>query len=170
MKAFERARADIHAGRLWKARDRLEGHLGTHPHSQDALGLLGEVCLRMGDLPAAGRYWYLTEDRGGAAGEQARKAFEERCGGSARQIVDVLPLEPPLDGYPPPVRERLERLAEEARRDLTLWWSPKLGPRPPLEPGGRVGDVACTLGVAVVILLTVGVWILGWVFLATTIF
>lgn len=58
---LERARADIDAGRLWKARDRLRGVVGARPADQDALGLLGEVHLRMGDDPEAGRWLFVTE-------------------------------------------------------------------------------------------------------------
>ena len=76
---MERVRTDIKEGRLWKARDRLHGLLQADPSNQEILGQLGEVCFRMGDLPQAGRYWYLTE-RSGEDVDLAALAFEERFG------------------------------------------------------------------------------------------
>ena len=56
-----RVRADVDAGRLWKARDRLQGCLRAEPANQDVLDMLGAVWFAMGDLPQAGRHWWLTE-------------------------------------------------------------------------------------------------------------
>ena len=56
MRALERARDDLAAGRPWKARDRLTGVLANTPADQEALELLGEIAFAAGDLPAAGRY------------------------------------------------------------------------------------------------------------------
>ena len=48
---YSRIREDIDNGRLWKARDRLQGHLATAPADQVVLDLLGSVWFVMGDLP-----------------------------------------------------------------------------------------------------------------------
>jgi hypothetical protein len=164
MGALERAREDIDAGRLWKARDRLEGYLGSDPHEQDALVLLGEVCTRMGDLPAAGKYLYLTESWGDGA---AREAFEERYGRSAARMLNALPAKPPLERYPPEVAARLGRLVDEAREDGHRWGRKveELGgpPRSSLVLKERAV-------VAALALLTVGIWILGVVFLLQLVF
>ena len=61
--AVERARADLAAGRAWKARDRLTGFLRDE-YDPEALELLGEVHHTMGDLPAAGAAWFGTSRRG----------------------------------------------------------------------------------------------------------
>jgi hypothetical protein len=159
--ALERARAEVEAGRLWKARDRLEGYLGTDAHGQDVLALLADVCVRMGDLPAAGKYLYLTESWGGGDGV-VREAFEERCGRSAVQMLRALPAKPPLDGYPPDVAARLDRLIGGAREEGYLWGRKveELGgpPRSSLVLKERAV-------VAALALFTVGIWILGVVFL-----
>lgn len=65
-----RARADLAAGRAWKARDRLDGLLSRR---QDAeiLDLLATVHQRMLNLPAAGALWFAT----GRDDEVARKAI-----------------------------------------------------------------------------------------------
>ncbi|HXV33632.1 MAG TPA: DUF6584 family protein [Gaiellaceae bacterium] len=118
MRALERAREEVEAGGLWKARDRLEGYLATNPHDQETLLFLGEVYTRMGDLPAAGKYLYLTESWGDGA---AREAFEERYGRSAARMLNALPAKPPLEAYPPKVAARLSRLVDETREGGHLW-------------------------------------------------
>src|SRR3712207_3559251 len=75
--AITRARADLAAGRPWKARDRLRGVIGARPTDQTALALLGDVLLDMGDEPEAGRWLFLSE-RDDEAAERAREAFRAR--------------------------------------------------------------------------------------------
>lgn len=71
-----RARADLAAGRAWKARDRLLGHLAD-TMDPEALELLGEVQYSMGDLPAAGAAWFGTSRRGKDV-DAAIEAWRER--------------------------------------------------------------------------------------------
>lgn len=74
--AVERARADLAAGRAWKARDRLTGFLRDE-YDDEALELLGEVHHTMGDLPAAGAAWFGTARRGRDV-DEAIEAWRER--------------------------------------------------------------------------------------------
>lgn len=78
--AFERARADLAAGRAWKARDRLAGIMATRT-DDEVLDLLGEVYFAMHDLPAAGALWFVT-GRSGADADEAIAAWRERFGGA----------------------------------------------------------------------------------------
>jgi hypothetical protein len=121
----------------------------------------------MGDLPAAGRYWFLTEDSGGSEAEAAREAFARRCGGSAVQMLRDLPVRPPLDPYPPPVRERVRSLVEAARNDGYDWDASvrRLSEPRPESPPSR--GIPLWPLVLVLLLLIVGVWVLGWVFIVT---
>lgn len=57
------ARADLAAGREWRARERLVAHL-AETYDPEALELLGEVQYAMRDLPAAGAAWFGTGRRG----------------------------------------------------------------------------------------------------------
>jgi hypothetical protein len=82
-RVLERARVDVEAGAPWKARDRLQGLVRLWPADQQVLGMLGEVLCAMGDLPAAGRCWYLTE-RTGADVDAATAAMERRHGRGAQ--------------------------------------------------------------------------------------
>jgi hypothetical protein len=110
---LERARAEIAAGRLWKARDRLAGAIRFDRYDQAVLELLGEVHFLMGDLPEAGRCWFLTECSGFEA-EQARNALEERFGRDPALVLEWIPFGGELELYPPVVRLRLEQLIAQA--------------------------------------------------------
>lgn len=57
--ALARARADLDAGRPWKARDRLTGLLAVR-QDPELLDLLAAVHFSMSDLPAAGALWFIT--------------------------------------------------------------------------------------------------------------
>lgn len=61
--AVAQARADLAAGREWRARERLVAHL-AETYDPEALELLGEVQYAMRDLPAAGAAWFGTGRRG----------------------------------------------------------------------------------------------------------
>ncbi len=85
-----RATEDFEAGRLWKARDRLQGHRAAAPADQEVLELLGLVHYAMGALPAAGLAWLLTAregedvDAARAAPEEERRRGFATGGGRAR--------------------------------------------------------------------------------------
>ena len=126
------ARAEVAAGRRWKARDRLLGALPAHGADQELLGLLGEVLFAMGDHPEAGRFWALTE-RDDETPRIARAALEERvamplqaAGGEVLETVRaVLASGGNLEAsaralfvHPNTVRYRLKRAAE-----LTGLWA-----------------------------------------------
>jgi hypothetical protein len=76
--SLARPRADLAAGRAWKARDRL---IGTLTHRQDAelLDLLATVHHTMQDLPAAGALWFAT-GRSDDVAAPAQATWRERHG------------------------------------------------------------------------------------------
>lgn len=112
--AIDRANADVAAGRAWKARDRLQGARSTMPHDQELLGLLGDVAWAMGDLPAAGAAWWLT-DRSGPHVDAAFLALSERAGGDPMQLLRMIKPEPPVTRYPAPAVARVEQLVRNAQ-------------------------------------------------------
>ena len=87
--AVRRARADLAAGREWKARERLVGHLAAE-YDAEALELLGEVSYAMRDLPAAGAAWFGTSRRGKDVDESV-EAWRERYGDHFAQMWSSLP-------------------------------------------------------------------------------
>jgi len=154
-KALARARDDVAAGRLWKARDRLSGAVRREPTSQDALELLGEVHHAMGDLPQAGRYWILTE-RTGPDVDEALAAFEERWGRDVGEKLKMVPYREPAEDYPPPARERIAALAEQAQA-AGITWPPSDGDDRSSEVDGASGWLSCLIFAVV----GPGIWVLG---------
>jgi hypothetical protein len=159
---IDRARDDVSAGELWRARDRLRGVLQNDPANQQALDLLGEVYWQMGDFPQAGRFWWLTDRADGRAAE-AWRAFE-RSRPELRDRLRALPVRKPLSVYPPAVRDRLAELQAQATR-AGVEWEPREAPRRPRgprdpEPGGY-GWKGEAIAIAV-LAAVVGVWLVGF--------
>ena len=154
----ERARKDIEAGRLWKARDRLVVVVGEGSASQEVLETLGEVYFAMGDQPAAGRFWFLTE-RGRSDMEEAMASFEERWGSNLGEKLKVVPFNGSAADYPPAARERLLSLEEQARRGGLEWPRAKV-----VEERESSDDPMGLVAWMMVVLLVVvgpGLWLLG---------
>ena len=114
---------ELDNGRLWKARDRLLGKLADQPANQDIPGLLGDVFFAMGDMPQAGRYWWLT-DRDDDRADVAAKAFYERFGTTDVDVLRALPRPTIADAYPQSVRHRYEALMAAARANGPDWRPP----------------------------------------------
>ena len=153
-----RAQADIEEGRLWKARDRLSAAVRDSPTDQDVLALLGEVYFRMGDGPAAWRYWVLTT-REGPDAEVAERAFDERYGRA--EIADRLsqiPAREPLSDYPSGVRERLIELRQIGRAEGIDWPRPR--ERQPQRSDSDPETSGC-FGTAMIGGVLIGPWLLG---------
>jgi hypothetical protein len=161
--AADRARVDISEGRLWKARDRLATAVRVWPADQEVLELLGEVHFRMGDLPAAGRFWLPTA-RTGPEVDAALAAFEERWGSSPGEMLKLVPLCGEIDDYPETARERLRRLGERGEEAGVAW---RRGERRVAEWGVAVDEqeagigVRDWLGVVLFFVLGPGLWLLG---------
>jgi hypothetical protein len=152
----KRVEADVKAGRLWKARDRLIGLLRAKPADQWGLTQLGHVYFRMGDLPQAGRAWFLS-GRTGPEWESAESAFYERYGRKASQVVPALRVRAAIDRFPPGVQERLRDLQRELAGEGRVW-EPRDHEAPPSRSGirDRLGAAAAALIVAI-ILVALGV-------------
>ncbi len=110
-KAFEHALVDIEQGQLWKARDRLGSYLKSNPLHQAVRELYGDVLFRMGDLPMAGRAWYVT-DRDDEAARASIAAFESKF---RNPVVRVLAVGRGLDGpeLPPAAAARAAQLKDQ---------------------------------------------------------
>lgn len=153
-----RAREDIAEGRWWKARDRLNGVVQALPADQEALGLLGEVYFRMGDYPAAGRCWSLT-DRTDAEAVVALKAFDEyyENAGNAEKLR-VIKARAPLSEYPSVAQERLSAWAKDAKTKDGQIWNPSAKDGSWIQDKTPLGIQLLLVGIAIG---TVGVWMFG---------
>lgn len=151
-----RAQQDLKDGSLWKARDRLHGVLRSAPADQETLELLGSVYYEMGDLPNAGRYWFLT-DRNDSQTEEAQAALHDRY--PFPELLRHIPARAPAEDYPPQVQVRIEELKTRADRG-GAGWKPGQGTHipPPKTAGANLGDVVM---IAIFLILGPGLWLLG---------
>jgi len=72
--------AEIEAGRLYQARDRLHGLIQSYPDEYTLRWLLGDVYWRLNYPAMAGRYWWLYPPERPEVSE-AVEAFAKICGG-----------------------------------------------------------------------------------------
>jgi hypothetical protein len=154
-----RARADLEAGRQWKARDRLTGLL-VHRQDLDVLDLLATVHHEMQDLPAAGALWFVT-GRDDDVARNSIVAWRERYGSDRERWRSI----------PGPIRREVRasdlRALQEAAtsdtgrfarprqtgEDTEAWWEP-------IVFGG--GAIAVLL--SVVALICIGMWtVVRWI-------
>lgn len=115
---IERARSDIEEGMLWRARNRLEGFVGSQGYHREVVELLGEVCYRMGDYPAAGRFWFFTQADSDAK-HLAIETFVRQHGGRPEQMLSQLPKnlrDCRPTRFPFEARQRLEKLQAASPR------------------------------------------------------
>lgn len=151
-----RAREDRKAGRLWKARDRLTGVLAEAPADQETLELLGAVHREMGDLPNAGRYWFLTEKTGPEV-DEALAALHDRY--PFPELLRRIPARASREQYPPTVQVRLEELAGRAEKHGVGWKSGQVTHTPPAKTDGLTfRDV---IPIALILVFGPGLWLLG---------
>ena len=109
--ALRRARADLAAGRPWKARERLRSYVNAYPTDDKALDLLGDVHYTMGDLPAAGAAWILCK----RDDERTRKAIE-----ALHEEPALLRVRAPMEHWPAVVQARLRDFGAEPEPDAEV--------------------------------------------------
>lgn len=130
----EQARAAVAGGAPWRARDLLVRHLEQH-QEPEALLLLGEVYLGMGDLPAAGAVLFAAGAKGSDV-DTAVAAWRERSHDDFPTMWRSLPASVRAD----PQSARVEALRERARGLDASLDAPDTGRAPP--DGAPAGPVA----------------------------
>ena len=164
MSVVERARLDVEQGRLWKARDRLTGTLQQRPHEAEVIDLLGDVYLRMGDPPAAGRILMLSA-REDEAARKAREAFTSLHQANVYYLAAAVPAKRPLDRYPDPVQGRLAQLAEAVMTESgeVAWARTATDAENPAIENGKGGLlIAIALG-----MLFILPWLIGLIYIVS---
>jgi hypothetical protein len=159
---FARVRDELALGRAWKARDRLQGRLRDDPADPVVLDLLGAIWFEMGDLPQAGRYWFLTERDDEPVG-RARDAFFERFGQNPLEILRALPPRAEAERYPSIVRARIDELALAAGGGET-WWghSRRRDPWRSVDPATvDAGSNLQWLGLLALVVVVLGCLLIG---------
>ena len=165
-----RVDADLARGDLGKARDRLEGLLGTHPENLEVRRKLGDVFWALRYPERAGQHWYLFPDETPEMAA-ARRAFAARHGHDARHMIDAIRYRGGLDALRgTPAEPALRELASRARMsESELEWMVRRrepgGHSSALEPSRprRPGPLGLAFGALVVAIVVVGlVTVAGW--------
>ena len=156
-----RARADLAAGRAWKARDRLTGLL-IHRQDEEVLDLLATVHQQMNNLPAAGALWFVT-GRDDELARSAIEAWQERHGDDHdrwRSIPAVVRRE--TQSHELSVLKASASREQQGRARVhrgkpfqEAWWEPIV------FGGGAVVFVVWVLSMIVIGMWTVARWIWG---------
>ena len=63
MRALQHADRELVAGRLWRAKEILQGSIPNAGYDRELFEKLGVVLLKMGDVREAGRYLFLSSQR-----------------------------------------------------------------------------------------------------------
>ncbi|WP_405857562.1 hypothetical protein OG361_26990 [Streptomyces sp. NBC_00090] len=160
-----RVDADLAAGRVPMARQRLCGLVSSFPHDLTLRRRLAEVYRLYGDAAEAGRWMYLEEDRD--ADETA--AFEERYGSPGRRMKALAWRGPETLAGTAVAEERLVAVRTACAEELghpVDWDDPAsyeepaevyVAPDEPWTVGGVLAGVGCGVGV----IAFVSVWVLG---------
>jgi len=91
--------AEIEAGRLYQARDRLHGLITSYPDDYTLRWLLGDVYWRLSYHAMAGRWWWLYPPERPETAE-ALKAFSKTCGNREAEMTRRSHPYPKLDVFP----------------------------------------------------------------------
>ncbi|WP_435191080.1 DUF6584 family protein [Streptomyces sp. bgisy126] len=161
-----RVDADLAAGRVPVARQRLRGLVSSFPCDLTPRRRLAEVYRLYGDAAEAGRWMYLEEDRR----EDETVAFEERYGSPARRMRALAWRGPESLAATAFAQERLAavRAARAAELGRPVDWDDPASyeerayGHPPLETGGwTFKGVLMGGGCAVGVLLHLAIWVVG---------
>ncbi|MEU6844298.1 DUF6584 family protein [Streptomyces sp. NPDC046716] len=156
-----RVDADLAAGRIPVARQRLRGLVSSFPHDLTVRRRLAEVYRLYGDAAEAGRWMYLEADRN--AEETA--AFEARYGSPARRMKALAWRGPEARAADAFAEGRLAAVriacAEESGHAVD-WDVPGEEGRASSEPW-TVGGVLAGAGCLVAVLVLLAIWVNGLV-------
>ena len=112
MRAIEHAENELRAGRLWRAKEVLQGSLRHAGYDVELFEKLGLVLLAMGDLPQAGRYLFLCARRDPTY-DEAIRTFLSRHRKNPRGLYQTFPRVAKLNSiseYPESLQDELKEL------------------------------------------------------------
>jgi hypothetical protein len=112
MRTIEKARAEVARGRLWRAKELLQGSLGNFGYNLELYEEYGSVLMQMGDLPAAGKFLFLSGVRRTEYDEPIA-LYLKRHKGSPAQLFSSFPRKARLTvlaTYPKAVESDLRQL------------------------------------------------------------
>ncbi|MFI9118166.1 DUF6584 family protein [Streptomyces bikiniensis] len=171
LNTLDRVDADLAAGRVPVARQRLRGLVSSFPHDLALRRRLAEVYRLYGDAAEAGRWMYLEEDRR----EDETAAFEERYASPARRMRALAWRGPEAPAATAFAREQLAavRAARAGELGRAVDWDDPASYEEraydhpvPGSAGWTLKGVLVGGGCVVGVLLNLGIWVVGLVTIA----
>ncbi len=117
-KTFRHADQAVASGKLWRAKEILQGNIGTQDFHPQLYERYGHLLLQMGDLIEAGKYLFLSGSRDDRY-KEAITLFLDKHRRHPEHIFGALPMKAkwtPWRKLPPAVRDDMSQLGISRRR------------------------------------------------------
>jgi hypothetical protein len=152
---LDKARAEVEKGNLWRAKEILQGAIRSNSYDVQLFEMLGTVFLRMGDLPEAGRFLFLSGVRNSEYLEAIEIFLSRNRGKAPQNLLQHLPRKArlrTLSDYPFEVAQALRELGfpETLKDEKTGRYLPQTG-----------NDIVVWLTCGTIALVTLTLIILG---------
>ncbi|MFE3899879.1 DUF6584 family protein [Streptomyces sp. NPDC059153] len=157
---LERVDADLAAGRVPMARQRLRGLVSSYPHYPALRRRLADIYRMYGDPAEAGRWTYLEED--GLPEEVA--AFEKRYSDPVRRMRALAWQGPESAADSPFAEEQLATVRTAASKALghPVTWDTLAELRGDAPEAGSWRQSLAAMGCALLAIMFVGIWVNGF--------
>lgn len=152
---LDKARRELDHGNLWRAKEILQGAIRSESYDVELYEMMGTVLLRMGDLPEAGRFLFLSGVRRDEYLEAIEIFLSRHRRKAPQEFVHVLPRKARLrtvSEYPDEVAQVLREIGF---------------PKTVTDENGRVyqpkdwRDVAVSLTCGTIVIVILGLIVLG---------
>ncbi|KAB2588113.1 DUF6584 family protein [Streptomyces arboris] len=156
-----RVDADLAAGRVPVARQRLRGLVSSYPHEPAPRRRLAAVYRLYGDPAEAGRWMYLEEDRS----PEETAAFEERYASAVRRMRAMAWRGTESDAPTPFAAEQLAAVRESASETLgrPVTWDGLVEVKGNARQISPLTDALTGIGCLLLTVAFLGIWVYGLV-------
>jgi hypothetical protein len=151
---FDRAEQAVRQGKLWRAKEALQGGIRARGYDQELFERLGLVLLQMGDLVEAGRYLFLSGRRTPSYEDSISLYLRRFARANPLQLYRTFPRAARLKNrqdYPSPLNTELERLGVPEELPAPLRKSP--GEKPGGTNGKFVGNLVSYGCLAIIVVI-----------------
>lgn len=90
-RTLDKARRELDHGNLWRAKEILQGAIRSESYDVELYEMMGTVFLRMGDLPEAGRFLFLSGVRRNDYLEAIELFLSKHKGKAPQEFVHLFP-------------------------------------------------------------------------------
>ncbi|MGW1103912.1 DUF6584 family protein [Streptomyces sp. NPDC002540] len=156
---LERVDADLAAGRVPMARQRLRGLVSSYPHHPALRRRLADIYRMYGDPAEVGRWTYLEEGR---LPEEVA-AFEKRYNDPVRRMRALAWQGPESAAGSPFAEEQLATVRTAASKSLghPVTWDTLAEVRGDVPEAGSLRQSLAAMGCALLAIVFVGIWVNG---------